>query len=110
MRIVITAVVFAFLIGCSKSDSLVFLMETSFSEQFTNACDKNMDCINAVDSFMGPCFRKDLAIAAINAKKEDKKRINSKHILEVQACLSKYSGKDHWKNIDMPKYILSQVK
>lgn len=101
--------VFALLIGCSKTDSLALMMEVSFSEQFSSACNGNTECIHAVESFMDTCFNKRLAIAAIETTTTDKKQVNTLHILEIQKCISQKAGKDFWKETDMPNYILEQV-
>lgn len=85
------------------------MMEASFTEQFSYACNENTKCIEATESNMDICFNKELAVAAIEANKIEKKKINTKHILEMQKCLSQKSGKDYWKEIDMPNFILSQV-
>ncbi len=85
------------------------MIEVSFSEQFSNACNGNTECIHAVDSFMDICFNKKLAIAAIEATTTDKKQVNTQHILEIQKCISQKAGKDYWKDTDMPIYILDQV-
>ena len=110
MKNILIAILFTFLIGCSKNDSLALIMEASFTEQFSNACRENTECINIVESHMDSCFNKKLAVAAIEAEKIIKKEINTKHILEMQICLSTKAGKDYWKEINMPTYILSQVK
>jgi len=109
MKITLIILAIISLISCSKNDSLALIMEASFDEQFINACNENQQCINAVDSYMGVCFSKELAIDAINANKEHKRKINTQHILTVQECISKQSGKNYWKEINMPNHILSQV-
>lgn len=100
---------FILLSGCSQNDSLAFMMEASFTEQFSYACEENTKCIEATELYMESCFNKELAISAIEADKADKKQINTMHILDVQECLSKESGNDYWKKINMPEFILSQV-
>ena len=85
----ITTLLCALLItGCSKNESLVFVMEVSLAEQFTNACNTNLKYVSGVESFMEGCFNKKLAIDAINGKAEEKNKINIKHILEIESCLS----------------------
>ena len=96
--------------ACSQNDSLLFLMETSFTEQFSKACSKNNKCIHAVESHMNKCFNKDIAMTTIKAKSTSKKQFNTQHILSIQKCLSSKSGTNYWKALDMPQYILSQVK
>jgi len=67
--------------------SLSLMMEVSFSEQFSNACNGNTECIRAVGSFMGICFNKKLAIAAIEATATDNNQSNTRHMLEIQKCI-----------------------
>lgn len=109
MKIPFITIIFILLIGCSKNDSLALMMEASFTEQFSYACEEKAKCIEATESYMDVCFNKELAVAAIEANKIEKKKINAKHILEMQKCLSLKAGKDYWKEIDMPDFILSQV-
>ena len=101
--------IFALLIGCSKTDSLALMMEVSFSEQFSSACNGNTKCIHAVESFMDICFNKRLAIAAVETTMTDKKQVNTQHILEIHNTISRKAGKHNCKETDMPKYILDQV-
>lgn len=109
MKSLSVIIILTLLIGCSKNDSLALMMEASFTEQFSYACNENTKCIATTESFMDVCFNKELAIAAIEASSSEKKKINTKHILEIQACLSQKAGTDYWKEIDMPNFILSQV-
>ena len=109
MKTPFIVIIFILLIGCSKNDSLALIMEASFTEQFSYACNENTKCIEITESYMDICFNKELAVAAIEANKTDKKKINTKHILVMQKCLSQKAGKDYWKEIDMPDFILSQV-
>ncbi len=109
MKFSLIMLIFALLIGCSKNDSLALMMEVGFSEQFSNACNGDTECIRAVESFLDICFNKNLAIAAIDATAADKKRVNTQHILEIQKCISQKAGKDYWKETNMPGYILDQV-
>ena len=106
-----TLVTFAFilLVGCSENDSIALVMEASFTEQFSYACEEHAKCIEATELYMGVCFNKELAIAAIEANKVEQVQINTKHILEMQECLSKESGKDYWKETNMPEFILNQT-
>ncbi|MBE9516050.1 MAG: hypothetical protein IME93_03630 [Proteobacteria bacterium] len=96
--------------ACSKDDMYLFLTEASFGEQFSSACNGVEACTQAVDIHIGACINKELMLSAIEAEPELKKAINTRHILEVQACLAKKAGKDYWKSIDMPGHILSKVK
>lgn len=98
-----------FLTSCSKDDAFALIMEASFEEQFELACNENKKCINAAVSFVEICFNRELAIQAINADKDRKKTINTKHILIVEDCLSAKSGKNYWKEIDMPSLILTKT-
>ena len=110
MKTIFTIFLLTLLIGCSKNDSLALMMEASFTEQFSHACNENKKCIEITESYMDVCFNKKLAISAIEANKAEKKKINTKHILEIQNCLTKRANTDYWENIDMPNFILSQVK
>ena len=109
MKTIIILLSTIFLTSCSKNDSLALIMEASFEEQFVLACNENKKCINAAESYVEICFKKELAIEAINAEADKKKQINTKHILLVEGCLSKQSGKNYWKEINMPSYILTKV-
>lgn len=96
--------------ACSQNDSLLFLMETSFTDQFSQACGNKSKCVHVVEKHMEKCFNKDIAMATIQAKSTSKKQLNTQHILSIQKCLSSKSGTNYWKALDMPQYILSQVK
>lgn len=109
MKVLLIVLTFILLIGCSKNDTLTSMMEASFTEQFSYACNENAKCIETTESFMEICFNKGLAVSAIEANKSDKNAINTKHILQMQKCLSHKAGVDYWKEIDMPNFILSQV-
>lgn len=109
MKILLIALTFVLLVGCSKNDSLALIMEAGFTEQFSYSCSENTKCVETAESYMDICFDKKLAVAAIDANKTEKKEINTKHILEIQKCLSQKAGIDYWKEIDMPNFILSQV-
>lgn len=65
------------------NDSLALIMEVNFSEQFSNACHGNTECILVVKSFLDICCSKKLVIAAIDATATDNKPSNTRHILEI---------------------------
>ena len=66
------------------NDTLALMMEISFTEQYSNACDGNTECICAVGFFMNIFLNEKLAIAAIEAPATDNKQPITRHILEIQ--------------------------
>ena len=95
--------------GCDRRGTLIALMEESLTEQFELACDNDSKCVSVVTTYGEKCFDHGLAAEAIDAKKSEKKDINTRHILQIQRCFAESSGKDHWVDLDMPTTILSQV-
>ena len=85
------------------------MMEVSFSQQFSNACNENTECIRAVESFMDICFNKKLAIAAIEGTATDNKQSNTRQILEIQKCISEKAGLTHLRDADLSLPMLQDL-
>lgn len=97
--------------ACDGRNTYLIMMEAGLAEQFTNACKDNKKCVDDVEIHMDQCFDNNLALKAINTEPfKAKYEVNKKHILKIQRCLTKKSGRDYWKNINMSEYILKQVK
>ncbi len=100
-----------FITACNSRNTYLIMMEASLAEQFTNACKDNTKCITDVETHMPQCFDAKLALKAINTKPlKAKYEVNKQHILKIQRCLVRKSGRDYWKMMNMPEYILKQVK
>ena len=97
--------------ACDSRNTYLIMMEASLTEQFSNACKNNQKCINDVETHMPQCFDANLALQAINTKPlKAKYEVNKEHIIKIQRCLTKESGRDYWGKTSMPEYILKQVK
>ncbi len=96
--------------SCSIEEGLIIGMQASYMDQFSNACNYAADCIQVSEDLSDKCFVTELAKAAIDAKSlDEKKAINTKHIIQYQSCLFEKSAKDYWEDKDIVEYILSQV-
>lgn len=109
MKTSIIVLTFLLFVGCSKNDLFALMMEAGLTEQFSYACNENAKCIETTESYMDICFNKKLAVAAIEANETEKKEMNTRHILQIQKCLSQKAGNNYWKEMNMPNFILSKV-
>lgn len=99
------------LTACDSHNTYLIMMEAGMTEQFSHVCKDNPKCVGDVETYMEQCFDANLALKAINTKAlKPKYEVNKQHILKIQRCLAKKSGQDYWYKMNMPQYILKQVK
>lgn len=99
------------LAACDGRNTYLIMMEASLAEQFSNACKDNKKCAADVETHIDQCFDSKLALKAIGTKPfKAKYKVNKEHIIKIQRCLTKASGQDYWQKMNMPEYILKQVK